>query len=469
MQKAWRRHKATFVVGASLVLAVVAAGVGLGAWQSVRAARAENLAKQRQVESEAVDKFLEEVFESREISSESGAAGLARTLNAAAKRLETGFADQPARRAKLQSVLVTTYLGSGLFGEAVELQEKIFNYNRRAAGPEAPGTLEAMQNLANCYYAAGRGGNNAGALKKALELREEMLPLRRKASGRDSPMTIRAMEDLASSYGSEHRTEDALKLRETALALCRKTFGQDSRETREAMTPVANGLRGLANSCFGDGREKEAIAYLEKHCKMNLGDTGCWLELALWQAWLGQDADYETTRARMLDRAQSIDPDEPGGRVAINRAARAFCVMPSTNRARLVKTVELARITVEQGKGDKLLPQFYEAAGLAEYRNGRYAEAEEDLIAAEKTVPPGSNEAGSIQGTGQMFRAMSLFRHGRGEEARRLFARAEAQMPGFPEDKSHPFSGRSSRDPDTLALWLAYREAKATLKIPDAK
>jgi serine/threonine protein kinase len=52
LQKAWRRNKTTFAV-AALMAAVLVAATGISAWQAVRASRAETLAKQRLLDSEA--------------------------------------------------------------------------------------------------------------------------------------------------------------------------------------------------------------------------------------------------------------------------------------------------------------------------------------------------------------------------------------------------------------------------------
>jgi cellobiose-specific phosphotransferase system component IIA len=106
--------------------------------------------------------------------------------------------------------------------------------------------------------------------------------------------------------------------------------------------------------------------------------------------------------------------------------------------------------------------------GLAEYRNGQYAAAEQALTIAEQTV--GDNHLISvdgqhqIQGTARLFRAMSLFRQDKLEEARKLFSQAEAQMPPLPKDESKPFVDGRPTSHDDLIWWLAYKEAKALIE-----
>src|SRR5208282_3583375 len=107
-----------------------------------------------------------------------------------------------------------------------------------------------------------------------------------------------------------------------------------------------------------------------------------------------------------------------------DKAAKVYCLRPSTNAALLSEALNLARRAVELGQNDVWLPWYQLGLGLAEYRNGQYAAAERTLSIADQT---GAAQHG-IQGTARLFRAMSLFRQDKTEEARKLFHQAEAQM-----------------------------------------
>ena len=117
LQKLVRRHKTAFAA-AALMSVVLLAATGISAWQAV-------LAKQRLAESEAISKFLTEVFRSPDPARDGRTITVAETLGAAAKKLETDLAAHPAQRAKLQATLSTTYYTLGLYREAIPLQEKI--------------------------------------------------------------------------------------------------------------------------------------------------------------------------------------------------------------------------------------------------------------------------------------------------------------------------------------------------------
>ena len=242
LQKAWRRHKTAFAV-AALMAAVLVAATGISAWQAT-------LAKQRLAESEAISKFLTDVFQSPDPARDGRTITVAETLGAAAKKLETELANQPARRAKLQATLGLTYHALGLYREAIPLQEKVRDYYLAASGPEHPDTLRAMHNLAISY-------DDAGRRDEALKLREEVLALRRKVNGPEHPDTLKAMNSLASSYDDAGRREEALKLREEVLALCRKVNGPEHPDTLMAM-------HNLAISYARAGRRDEALKLREE-------------------------------------------------------------------------------------------------------------------------------------------------------------------------------------------------------------
>ena len=77
-----------------------------------------------------------------------------------------------------------------------------------------------------------------------------------------------------------------------------------------------------------------------------------------------------------------------------------------------------------------------------------------------------AGEEYEIPSIARLYRAMSLFRQDKPEEARKLFSQAEAQMPPLPKDESKPLVDGKSVSQDVLICWLAYKEAKAVLREP---
>jgi hypothetical protein len=95
------------------------------------------------------------------------------------------------------------------------------------------------------------------------------------------------------------------------------------------------------------------------------------------------------------------------------------------------------------------------ALGMAEYRSGHFAEADAALIAAAK----GDEKNSSRAGTAAFYRAMSLYRQGKMDEARSLATAAATEMKPLPNGEKDPLAGNAGHD--DLILWMAYKEAKA--------
>jgi hypothetical protein len=100
---------------------------------------------------------------------------------------------------------------------------------------------------------------------------------------------------------------------------------------------------------------------------------------------------------------------------------------------------------------------------MAEYRSGNDAAADEALIAAAKAGPNNPHSTGMAA----FYRAMSLFRQGKKDEARKLAIGAAAQMKPLPKDEQNPLPNNAFPW-DDLILWLAYKEAKAMIQFDAA-
>jgi hypothetical protein len=99
---------------------------------------------------------------------------------------------------------------------------------------------------------------------------------------------------------------------------------------------------------------------------------------------------------------------------------------------------------------------------MAEYRNGNDAAADKALLAAAKAGPKNPH----VTGIAAFYRAMSLFRQGKKDEARKLAIAAAAKTKPLPKDEKNPLAGKANHD--DLILWLAYKEARTLLKIDAA-
>jgi tetratricopeptide (TPR) repeat protein len=372
--------------------------------------------------------------------------------------------------------LALAYAAAGRQAEALELRELILPPQRNLTGPEHPATLVALNNLALSYAAAARW-------EDALKLQEEVWALRCKVLPLGHPQTLGAMTNLAVSYKMVGRLADAaalqkqalelkrrflppnhpflrvaltrmaeleeksgrageaLRLREEALGLCREFNGAEHPETLAAFSSVA-----LAYATAG--RLDDALRLLAEASASRPKDTLLAFRVAALQAWFDRGADHAATSRALLALAAGTDKA-----LIAERAAKACCLRAGADPSLLPAALALARQAVALGRGDRDLPRFSLALGMAEYRHEHYAEAMEALKAAEE-----GKDNPLIQCSARCFRAMTFFRQGRQAEARELLATAAAQGQFSPTDERQPFT--AVVNPDNLVLWLACREAK---------
>ena len=71
-----------------------------------------------------------------------------------------------------------------------------------------------------------------------------------------------------------------------------------------------------------------------------------------------------------------------------------------------------------------------------------------------------------VTGISAFYRAMSLFRQGSRDEARKLAIAAAAKMKPLPKDEQNPLADGAYYD--DLILWLAHKEAKDLIKFDAA-
>jgi WD40 repeat protein/tetratricopeptide (TPR) repeat protein len=216
-------------------------------------------------------------------------------------------------------------------------------------------------------------------------------------------------------------------------------------------------LTKLAATYQSAGRTREGLPYLAKASAADLKDTMLSQKVAALQAWFGQDK--ELTATLQLIRAFAKDTDDAG---TAERAAKAGSMRASTDRAEIDAALALARKGVELDKNSEWREWRLLSLGMAEYRIGNDVAADEALLAAANA---GANNA-IITGISAFYRAMSLFRQGKEDEARKIAIAARARMKPLPKDEQNPFADGAYYD--DLILWLAYKEAKAMIQFDAA-
>ncbi len=244
LKKAVGRNRLAFSFVA-IIAGVLAIATSISIWQAVRATRAETLATRQLTASEAISKFLTEIFQSADPRSEGRTLTMAEMLDQAARKLDTDLSDQPVRRAQLQATIGATCQALGLYSSAVHLREKVRDYYQATVGLENPATVEAMQNLAVSYWFIAR-------YEDALGLREEVLAIRRRTKGPEHLDTMWALYYLALSYDSAGRAAEAIKMLEKVVQVRGERLGPEHADAVSAMHALANGYSSV-------GRQEDAL------------------------------------------------------------------------------------------------------------------------------------------------------------------------------------------------------------------
>jgi hypothetical protein len=213
--------------------------------------------------------------------------------------------------------------------------------------------------------------------------------------------------------------------------------------------------QAAADRDIAAGRTADALEYLVRVSIARADDTSLALRVGGLQAWFGHDQELADTCGRALESARgTFDP------LKWDQLARICCLRPTPDPTRRQAALALARKAVEVTKQDFSVKL---TLGMAEYRSGHFAQADAALLAAANAA---ARNYPLVAGTATFYRAMSLFRQGKENEARKLASEAAAQMKPLPKDEKNPLAGGASAD--DLTLWLAYKEAKGLIQFDAA-
>jgi tetratricopeptide (TPR) repeat protein len=346
------------------------------------------------------------------------------------------LADANRTDTQFQSDLAETYMGMGILLAATGEPEQglaFFHKEldiRQKLADAHPAVHDFQRGLARCHVYMRGVLVEMGKPEEAVESYRKELAIREKLADANPANTF-LQNDLAGRYDDIVLTlarmgkpEEALKYLEESLQRMKARHGSDHPVTLAAP-------RGVA------------LVYLG---------------IAAQQAWLGQEQEWAATCARGLSLAEDTKDD-----MVAERVAKMCCLRPSNDKRRRAALL-LARRAVELGKGDRVfLPYFQLTLGMAEYRSGNFYEADVALLAAMESRKDNPH----IAGTSAFYRALSLLRQGKPDEARQLATQAAAKMKPLPKDAKNPLAGGGY--PDDPILWMAYKEAKDAIKFDEKK
>ncbi len=165
-------------------------------------------------------------------------------LDAASESLEGQFDDRPLVEASIRLTLGDTYLGLGLFDEAVRHLRQTCRLRTEKLGEEHPETIYATFRLCGILWNAGRAAEAQPLCLKTVERSKRIL-------GKGHRTTLLSMNILALMYETLADYGGAEQLFREILKTSRKALGQT-----DVITPLAVG--NLANLLRRTGRYEEA-------------------------------------------------------------------------------------------------------------------------------------------------------------------------------------------------------------------
>ncbi|UCC31969.1 MAG: serine/threonine protein kinase, partial [Phycisphaerales bacterium] len=236
------------VVGAvAVVFVVLVAGVVVSSWQAVRATRAERLAQERLTEArrqakiaEAVNRFLNDdllaaVDPSRTPNRE---ITMREVLDAASKRIEGKFEDEPLIEASIRGTIGETYGNLGLYEAAEPHLREAEAIRVRELGADDPATLRTRADLADFL-------RRQGWFLQAESLARQTLEAQRRLLGADHPDTVYTRNALGLVLQGQGKLQEAERVFRQVLEIRRRTLGDRHPDTLVSMGNLAKAFERL--------------------------------------------------------------------------------------------------------------------------------------------------------------------------------------------------------------------------------
>lgn len=283
-----QRQRKTLLIGGTVLIAVLLAGIIGTTWglihanakekeallsadQEHRAKVAESVQRQNAQAKEAEIQAVLEFVENKILSAarpQGLEMGLGRdvmlrdALETALKSISSDFVAQPVVEARIRMTIGKSFDYLGEVEIAVEQYKRCYELRKKHLGPQHNDTLLSLLALANMHATLGHNQEAMKARELAYQLAQEHL-------GKEHHTTQMAMNNLAGSYEKFNRKPEALALREEVLKLARVHRGLGNAFTMLCMN-------NLGVNYFEVGRQSEALALFHEAIalqKKHLGDA----------------------------------------------------------------------------------------------------------------------------------------------------------------------------------------------------
>ncbi len=411
LRKYLRRHRLELAATTAVTLALLSGLVGT-AWQARVAAREAARANE-------VKTFLLGLFEAADPDAAPGTEpSVTDLLRQGRERIDREFAQDPATRADIYTLLGNLHEALGDYDEARPLLERSLALQRGLRGEDAPEVRSAL-------YELGSLAVRAAAYPRADSLLSEALARFERDGNRDSKELVDLYNDLGvlQSRLGDHTAAEASYRR--SLAMCRRLFGDDDPE-------VATGLDNLGALLAEDRRGeeaepllREALAIRRRHLAPDHSAIATSLHnLAFAVSQLGRPEEAEALYREAIGRRRLLFPD---GHPLLAGTLREYGRL-------LLKLDRLDEAEAYFGEAIAMYQRFYQdehvdtamarnELALVAYRRGDYERAASDFATAleifEHLLPDDhptlltveNNIAGSFLRAGRLAEANAHYRH----------------------------------------------------------
>jgi tetratricopeptide (TPR) repeat protein len=267
-ERLWRwsqRNPALATLAAAVVLILIAGTTvsllfALRSQENARQAnRHADLAQQKAEEADSVLNFFETTVlrAARPQDQEQGQGTnvtIREALDAAEPHIRSKFADRPVVEARIRQALATTYLYVGEPQRALPQLERVRDLQSELFGPEAPQTLNTLNDLAMAYQ-------NAGRMQDALPLIQEVVRLQQIQLGANHRDTLNSRNNLAAAYFAVARYADAIQIWQEIIGPMKDAFGLYHTDTLA-------GMHNLATAYLMTGQVARALPLYEETLKL---------------------------------------------------------------------------------------------------------------------------------------------------------------------------------------------------------
>lgn len=372
LRKLIRRHKGAFASAAVLVALLVGFGITMSVMFERQ--RAERLrADAERDEAEQINAFLQQMLSSIDPEKARGREVTVReVLDEAARKAETGFAEQPEVEAGVRSTIGLTYMALGRYDEAEPHLRRALAMRDSLLGENDPEVASSANDLAALLLRKGEADS-------ALPLFERALANQRRLLGSESAEVATSLEDLSLLLKEKGEYARAESLGEAALEIRRKVLGEKSPEVASSLSNLAALLQAQGKGADAESCCREALAvrrslYGDRHPDIALSLNN----LAMILQDQGRYAEAEPLMREALDTGrQVLGEGHPSVASAMNNLAMLLGYEGKHAEAEGLYREALALYGRQLGAEHPYIASTLNNLGSALQAQGRDAEAEQ--------------------------------------------------------------------------------------------